>query len=78
MTSTWIRRVLVALGTVVLLVALAVGVLITTFDADRYKSLVVDWMKTERQRTLAIDGPIELSVFPRLAVRLSKVKLSER
>ena len=35
-------------------------------------------MKSERQRTLAIDGPIKLSVFPRLTVEVSKVRLSER
>ncbi|MFO1219734.1 MAG: AsmA family protein [Burkholderiaceae bacterium] len=73
----WIRRIAIALGALVLIVVIAAGVLIATFDANKYKSLAIDWMKTERQRTLAIDGPIELSVFPRLAVKLSKVKLSE-
>jgi AsmA protein len=78
MTSPWIRRIALGLGAFVLLVVVAVGVLIATFDANKYKSLAIDWMKTERQRTLAIDGPIELSVFPRLAVKLGKIKLSER
>ena len=78
MNRLWIRRLAIGLGTVLLLVVIAATVLIATFDANRYKGLAIDWMKTERQRTLAIDGPIELSVFPRLAIKVSKVRLSER
>jgi AsmA protein len=78
MSSLWIRRIAIAVGAVVLLFAIAVAVLLATFDADRFKTLAVDWMKTERQRTLAIDGPIELSVFPRIAIKVSKLRLSER
>ncbi len=78
MNSLWIRRIAIGLGALVLLLVVAVAVLLATFDANRYKGLAIDWMKTERQRTLVIDGPIELSVFPRLAVKLSKVRLSER
>ncbi|MBX3607539.1 MAG: AsmA family protein [Piscinibacter sp.] len=75
--SPWIRRTLIALAAVLLvLVALAVW-LVSSFDPNRYKGVAVDWMKTHRQRTLVIGGPIELSVFPRLAVRLSQVTLSE-
>jgi AsmA protein len=77
MKSPWIRRIALALGALLLLLIVAAGVLIASFDANRYKSLAIDWMKDERQRTLAIDGPIELSVFPRLAVKVSKVRLSE-
>lgn len=75
--SPWIRRTGIAL-VVLLLVLVATAVwLATGFDANRYKGVAIDWMKTNRNRTLVIDGPIELSVFPRLAVRLSKVSLSE-
>jgi AsmA protein len=75
--NPWIRRTAIALGALLLLLVVAAAVLIATFDANRYKGLAIDWMKTERQRTLVIDGPIELSVFPRLAIKVSKVKLSE-
>jgi AsmA protein len=78
MNSPWIRRIAIALGALVLLLVVVAGVLIATFDANRFKGLAIDWMKTERQRTLVIDGPIELSVFPRLAIKVSKVRLSER
>ncbi|HSW26012.1 MAG TPA: AsmA family protein [Burkholderiaceae bacterium] len=77
MQMTWLRRIAIVLGVLVALVIVAAAVLVATFDANRYKGLAIDWMKTERQRTLAIDGPIELSLFPRLAIQVSKVRLSE-
>ncbi|QTN24224.1 AsmA family protein [Rhizobacter sp. AJA081-3] len=75
--SAWIKRIGIALA-VLLLVAIAAAVyLVSTFDPNRYKGMAVDWMKANRNRTLVIDGPIELSVFPRVAVKLSRLSLSE-
>ncbi|HVO05205.1 MAG TPA: AsmA family protein, partial [Burkholderiaceae bacterium] len=65
------------LGAVLLVLVVAAAALLATFDANRTKGLAIDWMKTERQRTLAIDGAVELSLFPRLAVKVSKLRLSE-
>ena len=76
--NLWMKRALLALGALLLLVVLAAMYFVATFDATQYQSIAVDWMKTERQRTLAIDGPVDLSVLPRLAVKVSKVRLSER
>lgn len=73
----WIRRSLLALGASFLVVVAIGAWLIASFDPDRYKGVAIDWMKANRDRTLAIDGPIKLSVFPRLEVRLSRVSLSE-
>ncbi len=78
MKLIWIRRIAIALGVLVLLVVAGAVWLVSSFDSNQYKPLAIDWMKAERQRTLVIDGPIELSVFPRLAVKVSKVRLSER
>ncbi len=78
MRSLWLRRVAIALGVLLLLLVAAAAVLMATFDADRYRQLAIDWMKTEHQRTLDIGGPIELSFFPQLAVKVSRVRLSER
>ena len=75
--SPWLRRTLLAFGGLLLLLVIAAVVLIATFDANRYKVLAVDWMRDTHQRTLVFGGPIELSVFPRLAVKVSKVGLSE-
>jgi AsmA protein len=75
--NLWIKRALLALGGLLLLAALAAVYFIATFDATHYKSIAIDWMKKERQRTLAIDGPVDLSVIPRLAIKVSKLRLSE-
>src|SRR5512147_727751 len=75
--SVWIKRIAMAIA-VLLVLAIAAGAwLIASFDPNRYKGVAIEWMKTNRNRTLAIDGPIELSVFPRVAVKLSQVRLSE-
>jgi AsmA protein len=76
--KTWLTRGLLALAVLLLLLLALAAVLVATFDANRYKGLAIDWMAQEKQRTLAIDGPVELSVFPSLAIRLQGVKLSER
>jgi AsmA protein len=78
MTSPWVRKLLIGVGVFVLLIAAVLTYLVATFDPNAYKGLAVDWMKTHRQRTLAINGPIKLAVFPRLAVQVSGVTLSEK
>jgi len=78
MKSTWIRKLLIGVGVFVLLIAAVLTYLVATFDANAYKGLAIDWMKTNRDRTLVISGPIKLSVFPRLAVQVSGVSLSEK
>jgi AsmA protein len=72
------QRVALIVGALLLLLAAAVALFVATFDVNRLKPLAIEWMKAERSRTLAIDGPIELSLFPRLAIRVAKVHLSER
>ena len=73
----WLRRLALALAVLVLVFAGVAVWLVSTFDPNKYKGLAIDWMKTRYERTLAIDGPIELAVFPRLQVKLSRVTLSE-
>jgi len=74
--SVWIRRGLWGLlGLVVVLAAVAAW-LVMTFDSQRAKAAAVEWMQGHK-RTLVIDGPVHLSVFPRLAVKIAKARLSE-
>ena len=75
--KTWLRRALIAVAVLLVLLIAVAAVLLSTFDPNRYKGLAIDWMKAHYQRTLAIDGPIRLSVFPRLEVQVSSVTLSE-
>jgi AsmA protein len=78
MKLSWMRKLLIGLGVFVLLIAAVLTYLAATFDANAYKGLAIDWMKTHRNRTLVINGPVQLSVFPRLAVQVSGVTLSEK
>lgn len=73
----WIRRVLIGLGVLLVLLGATTAYLVATFDPNRYQGLLIDWMRDNKQRTLLIGAPIELSVFPRLGVKLAKVGLSE-
>ncbi len=73
----WTRRLLVVLAGVLLIAAIGVAWFASRFDANAYKGLAIDWMQTNRHRVLAIDGPIELSVWPRLALKVSRLSLSE-
>lgn len=73
----WLRRVLIAVAVLVVLLIAAAAWLVSSFDANRTKGLLIDWMRDHKQRTLAIAGPIKLSVFPRLELSLAGVTLSE-
>ncbi|WP_428420008.1 AsmA family protein [Methylibium sp.] len=73
----WLRRSLIALAVLLGLAVAAAAYLVASFDPNRYKGLLIDWMREHKARTLAIDGAIGLSVFPRIEVTLRDVKLSE-
>ena len=75
--SSWLRRVAIGIGVLILLLVIAAGIFVATFDANRYKPLAVDWMKSTYDRTLVVNGPIELSFLPRLALKVSGVSVSE-
>ena len=73
----WIRRTAITLAVVLLVLAAGAVWLVTGFDPADHKNVAIEWMKTHRNRTLQIDGPIQLSVFPRVEVRLAGIRLSE-
>jgi AsmA protein len=58
--NTWIRRGAWALGGLLLVLAAVAVWFVATFDANSFKKLAIEWVKTHKDRTLAIDGPIEL------------------
>jgi AsmA protein len=78
MTRIWLRRLALGLLGLAVLLAALVAWFVSSFDADRYKGLAIDWMKREHDRTLAMAGPVELSVLPRIEVRVSGLRLSEK
>ncbi|MCK5726630.1 MAG: AsmA family protein [Thiotrichaceae bacterium] len=50
--------------------------LIITFDANHYKSLIIQQVKENTGRTLSLSGDIDLAVFPDIAITLGEAKLS--
>ncbi len=70
----WLLAAIVALLVVVFG---ALAVFVSQLDINRYKPEAIAWVKANKNRTLTIDGPLALSVFPRLELKLSGVKLSE-
>ena len=73
----WIRRTAFALAALILALTAGALWLASGFDPQRYRSAAVDWMSANRDRTLEVNGPVSLEVFPRLKVRLASVSLSE-
>ena len=71
------KKVALAVGGVVVLAGAGAAYLVVTFDPNHHKGVLIDWVKTEKQRTLTLNGPIELGIWPRLHVRLQDVSLSE-
>lgn len=75
--NVWMRRLAWTLGGLVLLSVAVGGYLLATFDPNRYQGLLTDWVKSHKQRTLVIGAPMELKLFPKLRLKLTKVSLSE-
>jgi AsmA protein len=70
-----------ALAGFVLLLTLLVGLLgfaLSMLDANLFKSQMVDYVKTNMQRDLVLDGNIELTVFPKLGLDMGKMTLSQK
>jgi len=72
------KKILIGLGAVAALLALALVALIAFVDVNRFKPDVEQAVQQRLQRTLTIDGDLALTVFPRLGVALPKTSLSER
>lgn len=72
-----VKKLLIALGVVVALVVVAAIALVAFVDVNRFKPQIAQTVKERFNRTLAIEGDLSLSVFPRIAVALPKTTLSE-
>lgn len=72
-----LRRAGIATGSVAILLLVLAGVLHTVFDGERIKSELARVVAEKTQRQLVISGPLELSLWPNVAVRLGRTTLSE-
>ena len=73
----FVKILLAVLSVLVLVVVVGIAIVMATFDPARYKPELVALVKEKTGRTLTIEGPIGLSVFPKLGVSIGKTQLSE-
>jgi hypothetical protein len=72
----WLKYTLAGLAALFAAAAVGIAVLVYTIDVDRYARLAIAEVKTATGRELAIKGKLEVSLFPRLAVRAEDVSFA--
>ena len=72
-----IKYVLIAVGSIIALLVIAVAIIAATFNPNDYKPLVIKLVQEKKQRTLAIPGDIKLTFFPKIGADLGKISISE-
>lgn len=73
-----LKYALFGLGGIILLLIAIVAIVAATFDPNDYKPLIVKLVQEKKQRTLDIQGDIELAFWPKIGADLGKITLSER
>jgi len=74
----WIKRLIFALVALIIISVVGVAVFLLTFDPNAYKGKLEEFVYQRYERQLTIDGPIQLSLFPRIGLSLQDVHLSEQ
>ena len=75
--KTWFKRIVIGLVALVLVAVVGLAIFLLTFDPNAYKYKLEELVQERYHRTLAIDGEIELSLFPRIGLAVQGVSLSE-
>ena len=73
-----LKYLLAGLAGLAALAVVALVLISANFDPNQFKTDITRAVKEKTQRTLAIDGAIKLSFFPKLGVELGKLGLSEQ
>jgi len=72
------RHALAGIIIFLLLIAAIVSFALFIFDANYFKSQIVDYVKTNNQRDLTLEGDIKVTFFPKLGLDSGKMSLSQR
>ena len=67
----------IVIGIALVLLAILAGVVYALFDSEAIKTQLTQSVYAKTQRQLVIDGPLALSFWPNLGVRLGRATLSE-
>ena len=70
------KRALMGLAALVVLALGALAIFLLTFDPNAYKTRFEEFIYERYQRTLSIEGDIELSMFPRIGLSVQNISLS--
>ncbi|WP_018141221.1 AsmA family protein [Thioalkalivibrio sp. ALJ7] len=70
----WIKRLLGLIAVLILLVIIVAAYLLITFDANDYKERIEAEVQEATGRELTLSGPIGLTLFPSLGLRLEEVR----
>src|SRR5690606_37356385 len=76
--KVWLKRVLIGLVVVLLVALVGIAIFLLTFDPNAYKNKLEEVVYNRYQRSLTIDGDIQLSLFPRIGLSVEDVSLSNR
>jgi AsmA protein len=63
---------------ILLILPVAIGVFILSFNANNFKDEIVQYVKTHTQRDLMLQGDIKVTFFPKLGLESGKVLLRQR
>jgi uncharacterized protein involved in outer membrane biogenesis len=72
----WLKYTLAGLAALFAAVTVAIVVIVQTIDVDRYAQVAIAAVKTATGRELAIRGKLDITLFPRLAVRAEDVSFA--
>lgn len=66
-----------ALGGLIVLALVVVGIVAATFNPNDYKPMIVKLVQEKKQRTLNIEGDIKLAFWPKIGANLGRISISE-
>ncbi|HUX92147.1 MAG TPA: AsmA family protein [Gallionellaceae bacterium] len=72
------RHALAGVVIVLILIAGIISLALYMFDANYFKSQMVEYVKTHNQRDLTLEGDIKVTFFPKLGLDSGKMTLSQR
>ena len=72
------RAGLAALLLIILMIPAAIGLFLYLVDTNRFKTEIVQYVKTHTQRDLVLQGDLKVTFFPKLGLDSGKMSLSER
>ena len=78
LAKTYYRYALGGVLVILLLITIVFGLFLFTFDANNFKSEIIQFVKDRTQRELVLQGDIKVTFFPKLGLDSGKLSLSQR